>query len=545
MPASHALAALVSVLAVALPFLFARTQPPIASFWPLMASGACALVLAAIAWVRWGWGGTRNTRALQPGVVLAWGLVLAATVGGGIGLVQFFAGDVGWAPWVYPSVPGEAVGNLRQRNQQATLMGLGLWALLWLMSQLQAHVGGRPSVAFAPAPHRPGREWPLGVAAFLAPWALVLIAACAAATASRTGALQWGLVLVLLGLWRRSMGGLAMAVGAAGVLVYALASWGLPLLLSHWTGLSMDGLFDRLADAGQRCGTRSVLWPNVLHLIAQKPWTGWGWGELDYAHYVTLFPGERFCVLVDNAHNLPLHLAVELGLPVAVAFCALVLWWVVRSRPWAETDPMRQLAWGVLGLIGVHSLLEFPLWYGPFQLTTALALAVLWRPQVPARWPRPAVLAGGAALGVAALLWGAWLAHDFERVSNLYRAAPERSPAYRADTGQQVARENRFFRDPAEFAWLTTTPVTAANASQIYPVARRQLHYSPEPRVIEALLASARLLDLPQDVAFHAERYRIAYPADYARWSASAGPAPLSPPSPSAASAQKSATSSM
>ena len=28
---------------------------------------------------------------------------------------------------------------------------------------------------------------------------------------------------------------------------------------------------------------------------------------MDYAHFVTLYPGERFCDILDNAHNLPLH----------------------------------------------------------------------------------------------------------------------------------------------------------------------------------------------------------------------------------------------
>ena len=48
---------------------------------------------------------------------------------------------------------------------------------------------------------------------------------------------------------------------------------------------------------------------------ASSPWLGWGWGELDYAHYATLYDGPRFCDILDNAHNLPLHLAVELGIP--------------------------------------------------------------------------------------------------------------------------------------------------------------------------------------------------------------------------------------
>ena len=117
----------------------------------------------------------------------------------------------------------------------------------------------------------------------------------------------------------------------------------------------------------------------MWHLILQKPWTGWGWGELDYAHYITLFPGARFCVLLDNAHNLPLHLAVELGLPFALLVCGVASLWVWRARPWAETDPVRQLAWGILAVVGLHSMLEFPLWYGPFQIVTLWALALLWR----------------------------------------------------------------------------------------------------------------------------------------------------------------------
>jgi len=158
-----------------------------------------------------------------------------------------------------------------------------------------------------------------------------------------------------------------------------------------------------------------VLWANVWHLILQKPWTGWGWGELDYAHYITLFPGTRFCVLLDNAHNLPLHLAVELGLPLALLVSGLVLWWVWRARPWAETDPVRQLAWGILAVVGLHSMLEFPLWYGPFQLVTVLAVALLWRWQLPGWATSLAARRGAAAIIVGALALGAYVGWDFYR----------------------------------------------------------------------------------------------------------------------------------
>ncbi len=69
-----------------------------------------------------------------------------------------------------------------------------------------------------------------------------------------------------------------------------------------------------------------------------------------------------------------------------------------------------------------------------------------------------------------------------------------------------------------DFARLTTTPVTAANAAQSYALAQRLLHYSAEPRVIEPLLDSARLLGDAPALTWHSQRYQQAYPEAWARW---------------------------
>ena len=115
------------VIAVALPFLFAVVQTPTPNVWPLLASWVCGGALVLLVAVQ---------SARQPPGRLAWaralagGLALAAVVGSAIGLVQYLVGDVGLGPWIHASSIGQAVGNLRQRNQQASLLSLGLWALL-------------------------------------------------------------------------------------------------------------------------------------------------------------------------------------------------------------------------------------------------------------------------------------------------------------------------------------------------------------------------------------------------------------------------------
>jgi hypothetical protein len=93
---------------------------------------------------------------------------------------------------------------------------------------------------------------------------------------------------------------------------------------------------------------------------------------VSFAHYMTLYDGPRFVEILDNAHNLPLHLAVELGIPAALLICGGFAGLVIAARPSRASDPMRPMAWGVL-----HSLLEYPLWYGPFQLVFGLCLGFL------------------------------------------------------------------------------------------------------------------------------------------------------------------------
>lgn len=58
----------------------------------------------------------------------------------------------------------------------------------------------------------------------------------------------------------------------------------------------------------------------------------------------TPYPEARFVEILDKAHNLPLHLAVELGIPAAVLICGGFLWLVITAKPWREREPFRRTA---------------------------------------------------------------------------------------------------------------------------------------------------------------------------------------------------------
>ena len=478
-------------LLVALPWLWPFTSGPVAATLPYLAGVTVAAVLL-LAWPARASGRDAPLRAVAAG----W--LGAALVSGGIALLQYFDLEGPLFPWVNIAEPGQAFGNLRQPNQLASLLVIGLLSLRWSLRR--------------------------GLSNRLAAGMAALLLTGLAATASRVGLVEFlaagalSLCWAARGRWRMA----ALAVLGALVL-YALAAVALPWALQASEGAAGRDLIERLRSAESTCGSRFILYSNVLHLIGLKPWAGWGWGELAYAHYITLYDGARFCHILDNAHNLPLHLAVELGLPVAVLVCGTLAWAIWRGRPWAEQDPTRQLAWGVLTVIGIHSLVEYPLWYGPFQMAVVLCVWMLWTTRVGAeaalpdqassrRWQTARL--GVAALMLAAVAYAGW---DYHRISQIYLPVEQRAASYR-DDAMGHARKSWLYADVVRFAEVTTRPAVRENAAWMLPAALQTLHFSPEPRVIRKVIESATLLGRDDVALGHLARFRAAFPREQKQW---------------------------
>ena len=453
----------------------------------LAASLMCVWLMAAV-----------GRRAATDEDVLRWlvaGLLTAAVISAVLGMLQYLGLAHELTPWVNQPLKGDAFANLRQRNQFASLTSLGLVALLgWVAAsaKLQNMTTACWSLAFV---------------------LLNVLAAGVACSVSRTGAMQWVLVGVLMAAWgwrsaRQAVGfgkGLVWLSIAAPMLV-ALWSVLMPWFALQTTGEWGASMILRVTGQAQdyaACGGRRVLWGNVLALIAQHPWLGWGWGETDYAHFMTGYSSMRFCDMLDNAHDFPLHLALEFGVPLALVVMAVIGAWILRRTPWREQNAWRVMAWCLIVVLGLHSLLEYPLWYGPFQMTLGLAIGLLWASQdLPVEEERqegPMVI---AALLFIGCLYAAW---DFNRVGQIYRQAASRDAAYR-DNPLHHAKQSWLFKNQADFAELTTQTVTADNAANVYPQAVRLMHYSPEARVVQRVIDSGKLLGHDDQAKELAER---------------------------------------
>jgi hypothetical protein len=381
---------------------------------------------------------------------------------------------------------GTAFGFLRQRNQMATLCTTALIALMYLQNAQTAGLqdgvrsGWRALTHYVPV---------MGAA--------MLLCSALAATCSRTGFLQ--LVFACAGSFAlasktnlKHRGQLAL-MACVFIACYALAAWALPQLSRH-----PETVMTRVLDAAdtkqlQINDSRRPLWDNTRSLIEANPLLGVGWRELAYSLHMTDFGSSaRFHAQADHTHNIVLQFAAELGVPFTVLWFSLLAYWLWKAKPWQAQHPDQLLGWGVIAVIAIHSLLEYPLWYAPFQIALGLALGLISR--TTAAQGLTSGLAVTRWLGAGLVLFCSYAAFDYHRMSQLFLSTDKRAEIYQTNT-MAKAEGSWLFANQVRFAKLLTTPVTEANAKEMWALGQQVIHFSPEPRVFKVLIAAGEFLE--------------------------------------------------
>lgn len=123
---------------------------------------------------------------------------------------------------------------------------------------------------------------------------------------------------------------------------------------------------------------RLYLWRESWHIFTQFPLLGAGFGQFAWQHFqwVQQLQASGITGLYNNAHNLVMQLAAEMGLAgVAILFASLALW--LRQAWRAEHTLYHWWGYAVLAVLAIHSLLEYPLWYAYFLGVAAVTLGVM------------------------------------------------------------------------------------------------------------------------------------------------------------------------
>ena len=370
-----------------------------------------------------------------------------------------------------PTRAGRAGGNIGQANQFADSILWGLIAMVPLARAWQQKADG-------PRAHLARAGW--CVAALLMILGVVL-------TGSRTGLVAF----VLMTVWGLADRRLArpLRIGlAVSPLVAAATLW----LVSAWS--RSHAVVVVLTDRSETDVTafRGEIWSNCIALIKAQPWLGVGWGQFNFAWTLTPF-ASRGAGLVSHAHNLVLQLAVEMGVPLAAIMMGLLLWafWKAARRVWSlpgVAGASARATLMVVAVMGLHSMLEYPLWYVYLLLPTAWAFGLALGTGTsgaasagePAGAPAAAPpLRAWRALGamLVVIAGSTWL--DYQNIVSLFEAS---GPALPLPERIQRAQLSPLFSNQADYVAVTNAPLTPA----LMPAIRRSSHVLLNGRLMYA-----------------------------------------------------------
>ncbi|MEN9373616.1 MAG: hypothetical protein RIR79_1168 [Pseudomonadota bacterium] len=267
---------------------------------------------------------------------------IAALVSAAIGLAQWFhvEGIVFGMFAVAVESGDRAMGNMGQANQLASLLLMGIVALLYALECGIVRYGvagiaiGFISVVLILTQSRSGMVGAL----FAAVWLMLK-------TPHRA----------IIGLW---------------LVCFVLGTWALPYLSDELRGVGVRGLH-----ATAPISQRWDLWQQMLHAIAESPWFGYGWNQTPAAQAGGAL-GHPHAIVGGYAHNGVLDLLAWNGIPLGLLLCgAIGYWFISRLRRCHSLHAIYAMA--SLGVLAIHSLLEYPFAYAYFLITAGLLIGMI------------------------------------------------------------------------------------------------------------------------------------------------------------------------
>lgn len=286
-------------------------------------------------------------------VVLAFFLLAGSGLSALTGLLQHYHWHTPLDAVVVAKVSGVMYGNLAQSNHFASYAALGLISLGLLLQKRRLRIVHALPFAFL-------LLWVMTLSSSRSSWLYLLMMSALAAWSGRgkpeLRPLLYYCLLLLAGF----------------LAVHFLVK--LPLMhVAH----SVNTL-QRFSGQDAYGGIRLYMWHEAWLMFVAAPWLGAGFGQFAWQHFQLgpLLQRATLSGLYNNAHNLIFQLAAEAGMAGLTALFAALGAWLYGLR---RAAPSAAHWWGyaALGVLAIHSLLEYPLWYVYFLAIAAVLLGAL------------------------------------------------------------------------------------------------------------------------------------------------------------------------
>lgn len=431
---------------------------------------------------------------------LAWSILAGGVLSALAAVLQHYEARGILEGVIATKIGPRAYGNLVQPNHMADYLSLGLASLLFL------HARGR---------------LPLALAAVLAGLALFALALTASIGAWLYVASIGVIAAAFYFRERRAEYRLLMYFSFALIPAFAVAQWVAFDLLPS-TATSSISAAQRLASPDGGIEMRLYLWRSAWAMFTQAPLMGVGFGQYAWHQFVLAgaSPSPGLEVYANHAHNIVLQLLAELGAAGALMVIVGVLAWA-----WGLRKPAKDLdTWWVLALLvilGIHSLLEFPLWYAYFLGIAAVLLGATDQGVFRFKM-QPVARAGVALLLVAAGFGAASLGRSYYVLEVSLFPAPEGAPQTELERRHRalLSVHGSLLTPHVELAVARALDLTPENIDRKIEFSNRVLRFAPTPVMSYQHAALLAVKGEKGQALEFLDRAVAAYPgrlADYAR----------------------------
>lgn len=429
-------------------------------------------------WVQAG-RGTLLAETVMTGVLIA-GLLQAAGI-----WLQMLQLEQWLSPWLNRSVSFPRQGGfLSQPNLCASLMVSAMVCLVFLKPE-EAEQSARPA---------PWRLFAMG---------FMMLAVYA--TSSRTGYLE---VLMVSGLFALVRHRLKLSWVWVALIVWQLLAIGLGEVLASLGAMSGQ-LLDESRKAVEASGAHRLrILNDVWLLIQQHPWMGVGWRQLQVTQVLT--PG--ITEPVDHAHNLLAQIQVELGILGTLSLLGFAGFWLFKKKPWLQANGAELAMVCVVMVLGLHSLLEYPLWHAVFLFLFAFAFSLLPQESYPVRLPMWLV----KGLGLVLVFCTAWFYIDHSKAIAAYERFNQNKSSEELIAGNKTVWWNRLL---FESIFMVNTPVTDNTRPVLRSIAKENANVFSQTVFINLPLLKIKIQDGQTEVANQLGK-RICMTAPNETWTA-------------------------
>ena len=249
------------------------------------------------------------------------------------------------------------------------------------------------------------------------------------------------------------------------------------------------------------------------------PLIGAGFGQFAWEHFLSQAADGAAAVpgVFNHAHNIVMQLLAETGMAGTLIVAAAAVAWIADLR---NVKPASEWWWllALLSVIGIHSMLEYPLWYAYFLGMAALLLGL-------GAERRIAVRHGGGARAATALLVLLGCINlvavmrpyrDFERL--VFDASPARAGSQTFAAALMRAHRDPLLEPYVELAFALGAPIRTDELQVQLELNTRAMRFAPVAAIVYRQAVLLALAGDREAALVQLDRALRAYPADAANF---------------------------